>query len=354
MATLLFTGGGTAGHCTPNLALLPYLKKDFDKIYYIGSETGIEKQIIEKTDIPYFSVPCAKFNRTLTAKNLKIPFSVLNGIKKAGKIIDKIKPDVIFSKGGYVAIPTVIAGKKRKIPIISHESDYTVGLANKLTSKYCEKVLTSFPETATALKNGEYVGSPLRQELFSVSKSEALKNFGFSGEKPVLLITGGSQGAKAINQTLRNSLNDLLPKYDVLHICGKGNVCTEITNKGYYQTEFINKMENALAVADVCVTRAGSNTLFELLSLKIPCLLIPLPKGVSRGDQVLNAEYFQKLGLVNVLPQNAMTELSLVLSINSTYANRFNIIRNFDKNPVKDASRQISRIIADCKPASKR
>ncbi len=348
MATIVLTGGGTAGHCTPHLAILPYIKNNFDKIYYIGSEKGIERDIISKTDIPYYSVPCAKLNRNITSvSNLTMPFSVLKGIHTAGKLLDKLKPDVIFSKGGYVSIPTVIAGSKRKIPVITHESDYTLGLANKISARYCKKILTSFPETANHLKKGEYVGSPIRKELFSTDRESALKTFGFSGNKPVLLVTGGSQGAKIINDTLRNSLDDLLPKYDILHVCGKNNLAENFNRKGYLQTEYVNQMEKAFACASVCISRAGSNTLFELMSLKIPCLLIPLPKGTSRGDQILNASYFQKLGLTAVLPQENLTEKSLVFSINSVYSNRFNLQRNFDNFPVKDSSRAISRILLD-------
>ena len=347
MATIILTGGGTAGHCIPHLAVLPYLKNDFKKIYYIGSKNGIEKDIITNANIPYYSVPCAKLIRSISVKNLTIPFKVLTGIRDAGKLLDKLKPDVIFSKGGFVSVPTVIAANKRNIPIVAHESDYTVGLANKLTAKFCKKVLTSFPDTAKALKNGEYVGSPVRKELFSANKKEALDFFSFSGNKPILLVTGGSQGAKVINNALRNSLDDLLPKYDIIHVCGKNNLSPDIKQNGYYQAEFINKMEYAFAAASVCVSRAGSNTVFELLSLNIPCVLIPLPKGNSRGDQVLNAEYFQRLGMVSVLPQNVLTAQSLTQAINSTYSNRYNLIKNINKNQIKDASRQISRILAD-------
>ncbi len=347
MATIILTGGGTAGHVTPHLALLPYLKNDFDKIYYIGSENGIEHDIIKKANIPYFSVPCAKLNRSFNLNNLKIPFKLISGFIKAGQIIDDIKPDVIFSKGGYVAIPTVLAGRKRDIPIISHESDYTIGLANKITAKYCKKVLTSFPDTALRLKNGEYVGSAIRNALFNTSKEDAIKKFKFSGNKPILLITGGSQGASVINNVLRSALPDLLPKYDVIHICGKNNLSKELNMKGYLQIEYMDNIEDAFAVASVCISRAGSNTLFELLALKKPCVLIPLPKGISRGDQILNAEYFQKLGLVSVLPQQVLTPKSLTLAINSTYANRFNLARNFNYTPIKDASREISLTLAN-------
>ena len=167
MPTIILTGGGTAGHCTPHVALLPYLKNYFDKIYYIGSENGIEKEIISKENIPYFSVPCEKLRRDFSIKNLIMPFKVINGTFKAGKIIDKLKPNVIFSKGGYVAVPTVIAGSRRNIPVISHESDYTLGLANKITAKMCKEVLTSFPQTALTLQNGKHVGSPIRKVVFN-------------------------------------------------------------------------------------------------------------------------------------------------------------------------------------------
>ena len=348
MATIILTGGGTAGHCTPHLALLPYLKKDFDKIYYIGSEFGIERKIIESYGIEYFYVDSAKLNRSFTLKNFTIPFKVLKGINQASKLISKLKPDVIFSKGGYVALPVVVAGKRKKIPVVSHESDYTVGLANKLTSKYCKKVLTSFPSTAKQIKNGEFVGSPIRQNLFGVSKTQAKKFFGFTDNKPILLVTGGSQGATAINTCLRQALPKLLETFNVLHVCGKGNLDKKIKQKGYVQVEYLDKMENAFACASVCLSRAGANTLFELMALNLPCLLIPLPKGVSRGDQILNATYFYKLGLTSILFQEMLTPESLVNQINATYTNRENLKQNFVKHPVKDASREISRIIVDC------
>lgn len=349
MATIILTGGGTAGHCIPHLALLPYLKNDFDNIYYIGSEKGLEKNIIEKANIPFYSVPCVKLVRSFNLKNLSIPFILLKGIKKAGKILDELKPSVIFSKGGYVAIPTVIAAKKRGIPVISHESDFSMGLANKFLSKYSKKVLTSFPDTAKQVKNGEYCGSPIRVSVNKRNIKETLSYFGFNGEKPILLVTGGSLGAQKINATLREALNELLEKYDIIHICGKGNLDDKLKLKGYFQTEFITDMSKPFSICSVCVTRAGSNTLFELLSLNIPSVLIPLPKGVSRGDQVENATYFQKLGLVTVLPQQALTKNSLSLAVDSTYQGRNVIKRNLSLSPIKDKSRQISRIIADYK-----
>lgn len=351
MATIVLTGGGTAGHVMPHLALLPYLKKEFDNIYYIGSFNGMEKSIIENCGIKYYSVPCTKLVRKLTLKNLTIPFTLLKGIKEAGKILKKLKPDVIFSKGGYVSLPVVIAAKRQRVPVIAHESDYTAGLANKISAKYCDKVLTTFPITAKTIKNGLYVGAPLRQKLFTASRTESLKKFGLSGKKPVILVTGGSLGASAINSAVHGALDNLLQNFDILHICGKGNL-SGIKKIGYVETEFTDKMENAFACADFCVSRAGANTLFEMASLKKPMLLIPLPKGVSRGDQILNAEYFESLGLATVLKQEDLTPLSLVTAVNSLYANRLKFAEKFNSHPITDASEKIVQILSRYKEKS--
>lgn len=350
MSTIILTGGGTAGHCTPHIALLPYLKERFDKIYYIGSKNGIEKDIITKENIPYFSVPCEKLRRDFSLRNFTMPIKVIQGTIKAGKILDKLKPDVIFSKGGYVAVPTVIAGSHRNIPIISHESDYTLGLANKITAKKCELVLTSFPQTALSIKNGKYVGSPIRKILFTKDKSQALKYFGFSGKKPVLLVLGGSLGSVAINNSLRLTLDTILQKFDVIHVCGKNNLLKNIKKDGYYQTEYIYDIEKAFSISSLCVARSGSNSVFELMALKIPTVFIPLPKGASRGDQIFNAEYFQKLGLAYVLPQSALTPESLLFAVNAVYANRFTFEKNFNNTPVEDASKKIVEIISQYIP----
>ena len=349
MSTIVLTGGGTAGHCTPNLALIPYLKNNFDNIIYIGSSTGIEKSLVSKSNIPYYEVPCVKLKRSLSLSNLLIPFKLIKGVKESEKILRKINPKIIFSKGGFVSVPVVLAGKKLGIPIISHESDLTIGLSNKLTSKYCRKVLTSFPETAKKLKNGEYVGPPIRSELINAPKKEiALKYFNFPQNKPVILVFGGSQGAKAINTTLYNCLNKLLEKYNIIHICGKGNL-NNVNKSGYYQREYMNNIEYAFSACDLCVSRAGSNAIFELLALKVPTLLIPLPKTQSRGDQIVNAEYFTKKGLTHILYQEKLTENSLIKSINKLYSEKDLIKANIEKTPVRDSNRLISNIICNYK-----
>lgn len=346
MKTIVLTGGGTAGHCIPCLALLPNLKKEFDKIYYIGSENGIEKDLVKKANIPFYSVPCIKLKREFSIDNLKIPFTLIKGIRSAGKLLNKLKPDVVFSKGGYVALPTVIAANKRKIPVIAHESDLTAGLANKISSRFSRIVLTSFPETAKEFKNGKYVGPPIRDEITLKEKDIRLNGLDFGNKKPVLLIMGGSSGSTAINQCVFNLLPDINDKFNVVHLCGKNKTKHKTSYKNYYPLEFYDDMNALFSVTNVCVARAGSNSLFELLNKKIPTVLIPLPKGNSRGDQVLNAEYFQKLGLVYVLNQNVLTPASLNYAINSVYMNRMNIKKSFEKYPIENANDRIVSILS--------
>ena len=344
MKSIILTGGGSAGHCTPNLALIPRLRNYFDRIYYIGSTAGIEKKLVSDCGIPYYSISCTKLQRKLTIKNLAIPFRLLKSINDAGKIIDTLKPNVIFSKGGYVSLPVVIAGHKRKIPIIAHESDLTMGLANKISSKYCTKVLTSFDVTAKSIKNGVFIGSPLRQKLFTIDKEKAINYFEFNNRLPILLIIGGSLGAKAINDVTRLTIDELVKNFNVIHIVGKGNL-SDYKNPSYYQTEYMNNVELALNACDICVSRAGSNTIFELLALKKPCLLIPLPKNESRGDQILNANYFFERNLVSVLYQENLNRSTYLDAITDLYKNRLLFRKNFLSYPVDDKSPDIAKLL---------
>ncbi len=320
MKTIVLTGGGTAGHCTPHFALLEGLEKHFDKIYYIGSESGIEKNLVAEKGIPYYEIPTVKLKRSLSFSNLKIPFVLANSVSSAKKILKELKPSVVFSKGGFVGLPVTIASKKLNIPVIIHESDLTLGLANKIATRFSSATLTTFEGTAKSIKNGRCVGSPIRKELFLGNPEKALKKYGFSKEKPTLLITGGSTGAKYINDLTVKIAPELVKKFNVLHIVGKGNL-TNLCIKGYYQTEFTD-MKEAYAVTDICVSRAGSNTLFELLALKIPTLLIPLPKAQSRGDQIENAKHFYKKGLVNYIPQEKLSAKVFTQEIDKLYKER--------------------------------
>ena len=341
--TIVLTGGGTLGHCTPHFAVLPYLKNYFDDIAYIGSFTGLERAAVEKENIPYYPIETVKLIRGLTVKNLKIPFKLKKSVIDAKKILIKLNPAVVFSKGGFVGLPVTIAAKKLHIPVIIHESDLSMGLANKIAARFSEKTLTTFLPTSKKVKNGEYVGAPVREELFSVTKSEGLKKYGFTGEKPVLLITGGSLGAAALNKLVLSSLDGLLKTFDVLLICGKNNL-SGIKKAGFKETEFTD-MRFAYAAASVCVSRAGSNTAFELMCLKIPALFIPLPKNASRGDQIENAGYFKSLNVAAVIEQNDLTPNEFTRKIFDLYSHKDYYIKNMTEKNFTPANKKIADIL---------
>ncbi len=326
MRNLILTGGGTAGHCTPCLALLPMLEKQFDNVYYIGSENGIEREIVAKTHVKYYSIPTVKLKRSVSVSNLAIPFILTQGVSKAKKMLKELDASVVFSKGGYVALPVAIAAGRLKIPLVLHESDMSLGLANKISARYATEVLTSFKETASKVKNGVWTGAPVSPELFGVTRGEGRRHYGITGTKPVLLVVGGSSGSTAINREIRGILGELTKKYNVLHLCGKKNFSPELKGKeGYFQVPFESEMKYAYAAADVAVSRAGSNSIFELMAMKIPALLIPLPKAESRGDQIENAEYFRAEGVFRMILQEEITPEKLLFEIDETYRNRLNL-----------------------------
>ncbi|MBQ5927490.1 MAG: UDP-N-acetylglucosamine--N-acetylmuramyl-(pentapeptide) pyrophosphoryl-undecaprenol N-acetylglucosamine transferase, partial [Clostridia bacterium] len=308
MKKILFTGGGSAGHVTPNIAIIKeILEKGIADVCYIGSG-GLEKDLILPLKIPYFQIDPPKLVRSFTWKHFTLPARFFKAVKKAEQGLKAYKPDLVFSKGGFVSLPVVFAASKLKIPTLTHESDLTCGLANRLIAKKSKLILTSFPETAEKFKNGKYVGSPLRKEIFIGDREKALQKYGFDGKKKILLVFGGGSGSQTINDGLKNALSELLKRYDILHLCGKGNGAQNRI-KGYRQVEFEKNMGDAYAVADLVVSRAGSNAAFEILALKKPALFIPLTKS-SRGDQLLNAEYFTQKGLAKTLPERDISALS--------------------------------------------
>ncbi len=349
MNAIVLTGGGTAGHVMPALALLPRIANSFDSVFYIGSADGMEKDIVKGRNIPYYSVSTAKFRRGFSVKNFKILPEVARGYAQARKLLTRLKPAVVFSKGGYVAVPVVFAAKSLHIPVVTHESDLTPGLANRLIAPKAEKVLTAFPETAKRFPNGEYTGLPVADELFGADKAEALARYGFSGAKPVLLVLGGSQGSKAVNAALASALGELLPKFDILHLFGGKNrpICEK---SGYKGLAFEGEMRYAYAAADVAVSRAGASALFELLALKIPAVVIPLPAGASRGDQVQNAEYFAAKGVVSLLYEKNLTPQSLETAISSVYADRFNFRRRLSSQYAEGTARAAKILCAYARP----
>ena len=312
---ILFTGGGTAGHVIVNLALIPMFQEEGWEIDYIGSIDGIERKLVEKLqDVTYYPISTGKLRRYMSIENMKDPFKVLKGTMQAWRIIGKRKPNVIFSKGGFVSVPVVLAAKLRAVPTVIHESDYTPGLANKLSLPFTSKVLATFPETMNFLpeKKREYVGAVIREELFKGNREKGLKICGFTSEKPVLLIMGGSGGAEKINETVRENLDSLLEVFQIAHICGHGKVDSTIEKDGYIQFEYVNEeLKDLFAITDFVVSRAGANAIFEFLALRIPMLLIPLSRAVSRGDQIVNANSFQEKRYARVLEEENLTKETL-------------------------------------------
>lgn len=351
MKKIVLTGGGTAGHVTPNIALLPHLKEAGFEIYYIGSFDGIEKKLIADYNIPYFGISTGKFRRYFDLKNLSDPFRVIKGINDARQALRKIRPDVVFSKGGFVSVPVVRAARALRIPVICHESDMTPGLANRFCIPAAVKVCCNFPETMKDLPENKavYTGTPIRSELLNGSREAALAFTGLSGKKPVLMIIGGSLGAAAVNSAVRDALPSLLPDFDVIHLCGKGKMDeSKSQTEGYRQYEYIKEeLPDLFALADIVISRAGANSICELLALRKPNLLIPLSAKASRGDQILNAHSFEAQGYSMVMEEEEMTTLKLLDAVKSLYENRQTYIDAMAASKARDSAGIIMDLIKE-------
>ena len=337
MRKIVLTGGGTAGHVTPNLALIPRLQADGWEIHYIGAADSPEQELISRVpEVKYYAVSVGKLRRYFDLKNFSDPFRVVKGVGQATSIIRKIKPNVVFSKGGFVSVPVVYGAKLNGVPVVTHESDMTPGLANKLCLPFTKVQCCTFPEAVKYCKGkGVHTGTPIRPEVLQGDRQRALNRFGFQEGRPVLMIVGGSSGAQAINQVVWKALPRLTENFQVLHLCGKGNLMS--ANQGlpnYAQYEYLNEeMADAYACADVMISRAGANALCEILAARKPALLIPYPKSASRGDQLLNAESFRARGLSRVLMQEEMTPDTLVKAVIDLYHDRGQIYEAMAAEP---------------------
>lgn len=351
MKKIVLTGGGTAGHVTPNLALLPHLTDAGFEITYIGSYEGIEKKLIADFNIPYVGISTGKFRRYMDPKNLTDPFRVIKGYGQARQFLKEYQPDVVFSKGGFVSVPVVLAAASLHIPCIIHESDMTPGLANKLCLPSAYKICCNFPETMEMLpeKKAVLTGTPIREELRKGDKLSGLNFCGFTANKPVLMVIGGSQGALNVNKAIRDALPQLLERFQVVHLCGKGKLDNLYLNTpGYIQFEYVKgELKDLFALADIVVSRAGANAICELLALRKPNLLIPLPSSNSRGDQMLNAKSFEAQGYSMVLDEADMTREVLVEKINTLFDNRISFLEAMDKSSQKDSIPTIMKLIED-------
>ncbi|MFI3212930.1 MAG: undecaprenyldiphospho-muramoylpentapeptide beta-N-acetylglucosaminyltransferase [Eubacteriales bacterium] len=347
---IVLTGGGTAGHVTPNIALLPHLEAANFDITYIGSYDGIEKKLIADFNIPYFGISTGKFRRYFDFKNFSDPFRVLKGYSEARKILKQIKPDMVFSKGGFVSVPVVRAAADLKIPCIIHESDMTPGLANKICISSASKVCCNFPETLKSLPAGKAIltGSPIREELSKGNPIAGLELCGFTANKPIILVIGGSLGAASVNIAIREALPKLLDKYQIIHICGKDKVDNlMLTIPGYKQFEYLkSELKDVFAIADLVISRAGANAICELLSLRKPNILIPLSSG-SRGDQILNARSFEEQGFSILITEDSFDSLMLLDKIEYLYENRQTYIDTMSNSGQLQSIDTIMQLIKD-------
>lgn len=327
MSKIIFTGGGSPGHVIPNFAIIAKCQAQGIEVGYIGSANGIEKKLVQEKQIPYFAIASGKLRRYFSLQNFIDPFKVVFGIVQSYFILGKQKPSVVFSKGGFVSLPVVFAAWLRKIPVVAHESDLTPGLANKLCLPFVKKLCLTFPEAVKFFKDKTDVivtGTPIRQEFFDADADKGRQFLGFNANKKILLVIGGGLGAQPINEVIWKNAQELTKKFQIVHCCGHGKTNADINVKGYVQFEYLREeLFDVMACVDVVISRAGANTLYELLALHKPHILIPLPKGASRGDQIHNAHYFEKMGMSKVILQENLSSdslLEMLIEVNANFA----------------------------------
>ncbi|MEG2956897.1 MAG: undecaprenyldiphospho-muramoylpentapeptide beta-N-acetylglucosaminyltransferase [Christensenellaceae bacterium] len=340
---IVLTGGGSAGHVTPNLALVPLLQKEGYDVHYIGTFDGIEKSLV--TDIPYHAIVAGKLRRYASAKNISDVFKILKGYQQSKKILKELRPSLVFAKGGFVSVPVVWAAAKLKIPVVLHESDYTPGLANKLCTKKANAICLSFDTPHAHEGKGILTGSPIRTDILHGDKSSGRKKLGFSTVKPVLLIMGGSLGAQALNEAVDKNIDALTQKYSIVHLRGKDKLNLAFEDLAdYRQYEYVDKdLADIFAATDLVLSRSGANAVFEFLALRIPSLLVPLPLSASRGDQILNAQYFEKRGYAHVLEQEKLE--GLLAALDHLYAHKQELIQNMQSATDTNGTQNVLNII---------
>ncbi|SDM90623.1 UDP-N-acetylglucosamine-N-acetylmuramylpentapeptide N-acetylglucosamine transferase [Paenibacillus sp. yr247] len=349
MKTIVFTGGGSAGHVTPNIALIHKLEQQGWEIKYIGSATGIEKDIIEREGVPFYPISSGKLRRYFDIKNFKDPFKVVKGVYESYRLLRRLKPAIVFSKGGFVSVPVVLGSRMNRVPVIIHESDITPGLANKISIPFATKVCVTFPESLQHVQKDKAVltGLPIREHILSGKASRGYQICDFHSQKPVILVMGGSLGSQVINQAVRDNLGRLLTQFQIVHLCGKGNIASELAHtRGYKQFEYLNEeLPDVLAMTELVVSRAGATSIYEFLVLEKPMLLIPLSLQASRGDQILNAKSFQKAGYADVLQEEDLTAETLAARVEALHANRETYKATMQSRNDNDAVASIVKLI---------
>ena len=335
MSKIAFTGGGTVGHVSVNLSLIPTALEKGHQVFYIGSKNGIEREMIESqlSNIKYYPISSGKLRRYLSFENAKDVFKVLKGILDARRVLKKEKPDLLFSKGGFVSVPVVIAARSLNIPTIIHESDLTPGLANKISLKFSKKIYTTFEDTLKYLPKdkADFVGATIREDLKEGNQQKGYEITGFDSDKKVLLVMGGSLGSKKLNDIIRENLEALLHDYQIIHLTGHGLVDESYKQKVYIQYEFVKEeLTHLLSITDTVVSRAGSNAIYEFLTLRIPMLLIPLGLDQSRGDQIDNAKYFESKGYGKMIPEDQLTQFKLLEQLKQIESHRTDITHQME------------------------
>lgn len=349
MKKIVLTGGGSSGHITPNLALIPQLQAQGWSVDYIGSQKGVERAMIEAAAIPYHAIQTGKLRRYLSWQNILDPLRVVVGIGQAYRLMLKIKPQVVFSKGGFVALPVVIGAWLAGIPVVAHESDFSIGLANRLSFRFVHTICVTFAAACAHLKNQTKVvitGTPIRETLFEGDRQKGLAYCGFTADKPCLMIIGGGQGAQAINRCIRQALPRLLPTMQIIHLCGPGKTDASLKQPGYFQLEYAkDELADLFAASDLVISRAGANSLYELLALAKPHILIPLPQLQSRGDQIENARYFERLGASYVIPEENLSPESLMETLQHLEKNKTQVLAAIAALDIKPAVAPIVEIL---------
>ncbi|CAN5413933.1 undecaprenyldiphospho-muramoylpentapeptide beta-N-acetylglucosaminyltransferase [soil metagenome] len=315
MKKILFTGGGTPGHVTPNLALIEKFQQEGWQLDYAGTAGGIEEKLIARIGVSFHPITSGKLRRYFSWQNFIDPFLISLGVVQAYLLCRKLKPNVIFSKGGFVSFPVVLGAWLNRIPIVAHESDFTPGLANKLVFPFANKIAVSFAETQRFFKNPDKLlvtGSPLRAAIFAGSSQKGREFCGFNSDKKIIVIMGGGLGSAVINEAIKRELKSLLSQFQIVHLCGQGKATNYREGPGYKVFEYLHEeLFDVLACADIIVSRSGANSVFELLALKKPCLFIPLSTKASRGDQIDNAKYCKERGLSAVLLEEKLATESI-------------------------------------------
>lgn len=335
--SIVFTGGGTGGHVTPNIAIMEHFLSDYD-VHYIGSN-GIEKSLIKNLkQVTFHEIECVKLIRSFNFKNFSIPFKLFSSIKQAKAILDEIQPALVFSKGGYVGLPVALACKT--LPLFIHESDSTLGLSNKIALRYADALFTSFDTIRH--KKALYTGSPIRKSIYQGDIERAKKIYACDNLKPYLLVLGGSSGAKALNDFVFENLTELLSRYNVLHVKGKNEKRTA-RRKGYFSMAYCDKIEDLYAISSIVLSRGGANSLCEIIALKKPCVCVPLKKG-SRGDQQVNAKYFEDKGAILSVDEDEMSLTKILGCFDSLLKNRSQFIQNMSKQKIDGTTKIVSKI----------